>query len=140
MAMMKQGKDKIDAIDVYLSKHLMRKYGIIINPKKTMKLLSARLKWVLERCIEGEAIKIGNLSFRVTRMETDMIPSEKRKYYIMPFHSSAYMYTLKLSFYEQYKGCYDLNPNKETLEMLLMELNKQPDRLIRLSHNTTRIS
>lgn len=106
---------------------------IDLAPDRLTSLLRAHFKEVLDYIITTNTYHAGSISIRLARKETVLIPKKERQYWVLPNYSSAYSYSLKVSFSDAIRGNYYLRPCKEMLSRIADIVNSTPDLKLRIN-------
>ena len=121
-----------EPIGVYLQRGLARTNKSKLSIAEINNLLEKYFEEIIDYVLENGTFTIGYIRVRVERLETIRIPKNMREFYVLPKYSSAYSYTIKVSFTEKLKGNYYLKPSKKVLKRLEDKLNSSPDLKLRI--------
>lgn len=126
MATTKYNNYTIEKIESFMSRLLLRKHGVEITPRRAKSILEKRLRMAFNECLKGNPLLIGKLSIRLLKASTYSIPAEKKKCFVLSPFTSAHMYTLAITFKEDYSGYFYFKPSEAIMNQLKSYLSRNP--------------
>ena len=120
-------RDDLQKPEYYLAEMVNKKHGLNLTPKQAKSILTKRLNSMFNDCLVGKSYKANMVNIGVRKMKTEDVPAIRKRFWVVSDYQLSIMYTMMITFKEEFKGYFYFNPSQRVLKKLKESISSDPD-------------
>lgn len=127
MVTTRQIDSSLEPAEVYLSRMLFKDHGIIVSPAKARNILARRLRHLMEESLREKRFRANYLAIGIQKKKSEDVPASERANWVFSDYSMQTLYTMGMTFKEEYKGYFKFKPSRSTLQRIREFISQKPE-------------